>query len=186
MINVTDLRNGAIFLHNGAPYKVLNYSHIKVARGGATIKLKITNLLTGSIVDLSLNNGDKVEEADIQNKNMQFLYKDGESLHFMDVEDYSQVDIPLSVAEYESKFLVEGKEFQVTFFDGKPMSIMLPPSMFFKVAEAPMAVRGNTATNATKKVTLENGLVIDAPQFIKEGEVVKINTETCTYSGRGK
>lgn len=186
MINVTDLRNGAIFLHNGAPYKVLNYSHIKVARGGATIKLKVTNLLTGSINDLSLNNGDKVEEADIQNRNMQFLYKDAENLYFMDTEDYSQVEFPIKVAEYESKFLVEGKEFQVTFFEGRPIAIMLPPSMFFKVAEAPMAVKGNTATNATKRITLENGLVIDAPQFIKEGEVVKINTETATYSGRGK
>jgi elongation factor P len=186
MINVTNLRNGTIFMYQDKPWKVLNYEHIKMARGGAVIKIKLENILDGVIKDVSFNNGDKVEEADMENKNVQYLYPDGNKLYFMDITDYSQIEMEIEYAQDKKKYLVEGKEYQVTFFEGKPVGLSLPASIFYTVAEAQPAVKGNTATNATKEIILENGLTIHAPQFIKKGDVVKINSETGEYISRGK
>ncbi len=184
MINVTDLRNGIVFVHYNEPYKVLGYEHIKMARGSAVIKVKVKHLLTGSIKEISLTNGDKVEEAEVENKTMQFLYKDDDNHYFMDNIDYSQYEIPTESIAYESKFLIEGKDFQIMLYKGKPISIILSPSMFFKIVSAPPAVKGNTATSATKKAIIENGTEIEVPLFIKEGDTIKINTETGLYVNR--
>lgn len=186
MIAVTNLRNGTVFMENEKPLKVLNYEHIKMARGGAVIKVKAKDILSGTIKEITFNNGDKVEEADMESKNMQYLFADSEYLYFMNMDDYTQIEMPIILAEYEKKFLIENSEFQITFFEGKPISVVLSPSMFYQVKEAPPAVKGNTATNATKEVILENGLKINAPQFIKPGDVVKVNTETGEYVSRGK
>ncbi len=186
MLNPTDLKNGVTFMHNKETFKVLDYAHIKMARGGATIKVKAKNMLTGSIKEISFTSGDKINEADVVNKSLQYLYDDADNLYFMNMEDYTNVELPKSLVIVESKYLVEGKEFMVVFLSGNPVSLTIPPSMFYKVVDAPPAVKGNTATSATKKVTLENGLVIDVPQFIKEGNVVKVNTTTGQYTNRGK
>ncbi len=186
MIQVTNLRKGTIFIHEGRPWKTLNYEHIKVARGGAFIKVKAVDLLGGTIKEITFNNGDRVDEADIENKNLQYLYHDAEFIYFMDETDYQQLTLPVKVAEYELRYLVEGQSFMVTVFEGNPIAVSIPPSMFYKVIEAPPAVKGNTATAATKNIKLENGLVITAPQFITEGDIVKVNTETGEYVSRGK
>ncbi len=185
MIGVTNLRNGTMFIHHGEPYKVLQYTHTKTARGGATVRVKSQNILNGVIKDITFKNNDKVEEANVINKELQFLYKDSENVVFMDMDTYEQVEIPLKLVENEAKFLIEGKEFQVIFYNDKPISIVLPASLYCEVIDAPPAVKGNTATNATKKIILENGMEIDAPQFIKKGDVVKINTTTGEYIERG-
>ena len=184
MIVINDLRNGTTFVHYNEPYKVLNYEHIKMSRNGAVIKLKVKHLLTGSIKDLSFPNGSKVEEAEVENKSLQFLYKSEEGYAFMDMEDYSQVEIPTKQIEYEGKFLIEGRNYQIMFYKGKPITVTLPASMFYIVTYSPPAVKGNTATNAVKTVTLENGLEIDVPMFIKEGDTVKVNTESGLYVNR--
>ena len=184
MINVTDLRNGEFFTFCEEPYKVLNYEHIKMGRGSATIKVKVRHLLTGSIKEISFGNGDKLEEADVENKTMQYLYHNDGVYAFMDMVDFSQIEIPEENIEYEGKFLIEGKDFQIVFYKGNPIAVILPPSMFFKVISAPPAVKGNTATSATKEITLENGLVLDVPLFIKEGDTIKVNTETGLYVNR--
>lgn len=184
MINVTTLRNGTVFKYHGDPYKVINYDHVKTARGGATIKLKVQNIISGVIKIIGLSNNEKVEEADVENKNLQYLYSDESLLYFMDLISYEQIEIPLKLAQNESKYLVEGKEFRVVFYSGDPISVIIPPGISYKVKEAPPAVRGNTATSATKKITLENGLITNAPQFIKVGDTVKINTTTGEYVGR--
>lgn len=186
MIVTSDLRKGTVFMHEGKPLKVLEYAHIKMSRGGAVIKLKVVEILSGAIKDVSLPNGIRVEEADVSNRNMQFLYNDGENLNFMDNTDYSQIQLPIKEAEYEAKFLTEGKDFQITFYDDKPIAVVLPVGMYLKVAEADPAVKGNTSNNALKEITLENGLKIQAPMFIKPGDVVKINTTTGEYVERGR
>lgn len=184
MISVTNLRNGNFFIHYNEPYKVLNYEHIKVARGGATIKVKVKHVLTGSIKEISLNNGDKVEEAEVGNKNLQYLYKGENGYVFMDMVDFSEYEVAFSDAEHEGKFLIEGKDFQVQFLKGKPISIILNPSMFYIVKYAPMAVKGDTSKAAYKTVTLENDMEIDVPLFIREGDTIKINTESGLYVNR--
>jgi elongation factor P len=184
MINVTDLKAGVFFMSDDQPYKVLGYEHIKVGRGGAYVKAKSKNLLTGSIKEITFNSGDRVEEADVINKNFQYLYADTKNLVFMDLEDYSQVELALEDASDTSMFLTEGKEFQLILYNGKPLSIMLPASMIFKVVEAPDAVKGDTSKSATKTIKLENGLEVSAPLFIKVGDVVKVNTESGQYVSR--
>lgn len=186
MLNPTDLKNGVAFAYYGETYRVLDYAHIKMARGGATIKVKAQNLLSGSIKEISFPTGEKLEEGEVENKNLQYLYSDNENLFFMDMETYQNVELSLFLAEHESKYLKEGEEFQVVFLKGKPVSVVIPPSMYYKVTYAPPAVKGNTATGATKKITLENGLIIDAPQFIREGDVVKVNTTSGQYTNRGR
>jgi elongation factor P len=184
MILVNNLRNGVIFLRNEIPYHVIKFEHIKMARGGAVIKLKVKEITSGVIKELAYNNGDKVEEADVYNKNMQYLYSDSTDAFFMDLADFSQISIPLENISNESKYFVEGKEYQVRFFGEKPLDVILPLSVFLKVAEAPDAVKGNTATNPTKTVILENGLKMQAPVFIKKGDTLKINTSTGEYTSR--
>ncbi len=184
MINVTDLKSGIFFNWENQPYKVLNYEHIKMGRGGAFVKAKSKNMITGAIKEITFNNGDRVEEADMENRNYQFLYSDGTNLVFMDMEDYSQVELPLDNIEDMAKYLIEGREFQLLVYQGKPISIILPASMIFKVIEAPDAVKGDTSKTANKKVKLENGLEMNAPMFIKEGDIIKVNTETGLYVSR--
>lgn len=185
MVNSTDLKNGAVFIYYGTPYRVLQYEHIKMARGGAVVKVKCIDLISSSIKEISFSNNDKVEEADVENKNMQYLYSDSEKLYFMDPVSYAGEEVPISRASREKKYLIEGREFQVTVFNGKPLGVILPPSIFYKVTEAEPAVRGNTSSSATKHVIVENGMSVEVPQFIKEGDVVKINTESGGYTGRG-
>ncbi|OGC46899.1 elongation factor P [candidate division WWE3 bacterium RIFCSPHIGHO2_01_FULL_35_17] len=185
MLNSTDLKNGAVFIYYGNPYKVLQYEHIKMARGGAVVKVKCIDLISLSIKEISFSNNDKVEEADVENRNMQYLYSDSEKLYFMDPVSYVGEEVPVSRASREKKYLIEGREFQVTVFNGKPLGVILPPSIFYKVIEASSAVRGNTSSSATKHVIVENGMSVEVPQFIKEGDVVKINTESGNYTGRG-
>lgn len=184
MISVTELRNGKVFVYYDEPYKVLGYEHIKMSRNGAVIKVKVKHLLSGSIKEISFPNGAKVEEAAVENKNLQYLYKTDEVYAFMDMSDFSQIEIPAENAEYEGKFLIEGREYQVMFYNEKPISIILNPSMFYIVTYSPPAVKGNTATNAYKTVTLENGMELSVPLFIKEGDTVKVNTETGLYVNR--
>lgn len=184
MINVNDLKNGVYFMYYGDPFKVLGYEHIKMARGGATVKLKVKHLINGSIKEIGLANGSKVEEADVENKTMQYLYNDGETYFFMDNLDYTQYEIPKDNTEYEAKFLVEGKDFQIMLYQNKPIAIVLNASMFYKVTYAPPTVKGNTATSATKTAVLENGLELEVPLFIKEGDTIKVNTESGLYVNR--
>lgn len=184
MINATELKSGVFFMSDGQPYKVLGYEHIKVGRGGAYVKVKSKNLISGSIKEITFNSGDKVEEAEVENKNFQFLYTDKEALVFMDLEDYSQVELSLDLAENTAQYLTEGKEFQLVLYQGKPLSVILPASMIFKVIEAPDAVKGDTSKAATKIIKLDNGLELKAPLFIKVGDVVKVNTESGEYVSR--
>lgn len=184
MLNTTELKNGVTFEYYNTPYRVLNYEFIKMSRGGATVKVKCQDLLSGSIKELSFSSNERVQEADIVNINVSYLYKDKESLYFMNEEDYSQLELPLKGSEYEAKYLIVGKTFQVTLYKSKPIAVVLPASLFYKVTESPDAVRGNTSSNAYKKIKLENGLEIEAPLFIKEGDTIKVNTSTGGYSGR--
>lgn len=185
MINVTDLKGGTFFLHeDGDPYKAISYDHIKMGRGGAVIKVKAKNVLSGAIKEISFGNNERIKEADMENKNFQYLYKDSENINFMDLEDYSQIEVPLEVLDWESRFLIEGRDYQLLMFNGKAISIVLPASMIYKVTEAFDADKGNTSKSATKEITLENGLKVQGPMFIKVGDTVKVNTSTGEYISR--
>lgn len=186
MISVTDLRSGACFTEGKDLYKVLKYEHVKMGRGTANIKVKAKNLRSGAIIEKSFISGARVQEATLVKKEVQYLYKEGDSFYFMDPITFEQFNIPESLIEEDAIYLRDGMNVVVQFFDEEPLSLDLPLKMDFKVVEADPGVRGNSATNLYKDAVLENGLKVKVPLFIKEGEVIKIDTRSGEYVERAK
>lgn len=181
MISVTELRSGTAYIEDGQYFSVLSYEHIKMGRDSANIKVKVKNLKTGSIIDKSYINGAKVQDIHVIKKDMQYLYKDEDGVYFMDGETYEQITIPLAVVP-EHIYLKEGETFTVSFLDGEPLEILLPPKMTFKVVETAPGAKGNSATNVFKEAILENGLKTKVPLFINTGESIRVDTRTGAYS----
>lgn len=184
MIDVNDLRKGVTFELDGVPYKVLEYEHHKPGRGKATIRVKARNLRTGTILDKTFISGDRVQDVRLDYHNVQFLYSDGELYHFMDLDTYDQPAIPKEILGEAAGFLKEGLEVKLTFYQGKPLDIELPTSVDLLVTQAEIAVRGDTATGVTKKVTTETGLQVVVPNFVEEGDTIRVDTRTGEYVTR--
>lgn len=182
MIGVTELKSGTIFEENGNLLQVLSYEHIKMGRGSANIKVKVKNLRNGSVTEKSFINGARVSDVSIVKKDLQFLYTDSEQAYFMDPRSFEQVGIPLSIVGSDKFYLKEGENFNISFLGDEALTINLPPKMVFTVLETPPGVKGNSATNVFKEAKLENGMTVKVPLFIKEGEKVRIDTRTGSYS----
>jgi elongation factor P len=186
VLDISTIKNGKVIKHNGDPYVVTWTQHIKVARGGATLKVKMKNLIDGSVLEWSYNGGDKAEEADLERSNGQYLYKDDEMAYFMDNESYEQFGIESETIEGQLKFLKEDTKVDIMYFEGKPVSITLPTKITLEVVDAPPAIKGNSQGTVNKKVTLETGAIVDAPIFIETGERIVVNTEKEEYVERAK
>lgn len=181
MASVTDLRNGAVFEHEGQAYQVLSYEHIKMGRGSATIKVKVRNIRTGSTTEKSFINGEKVDLLALQKKDLQYLYRDETSAYFMDPLSFEQVSVPLKKLEGYT-YLKDGGTFSISFLEEEPIALNLPPKMELKILETGPSLRGNSATNIYKDAILENGMKTKVPLFIDEGDTVRIDTRTNAYS----
>ena len=186
MLNLSDIKTGKAITFNGEPYLVTFHQHSKTGRAGAVLRTKLRNLKTGAIFDKTFQGADKIEEADIAKTKAQYLYLDGFEFAFMDSASFEQFSLPKSVIGDLSKYLVENTEVMVLNYNNQPINIELPVKMEFKVVEAPPAIRGNTADGGTKLVTLETGIKVNTPLFIKEGDILRINTETGEYVERAK
>ncbi|KPJ70782.1 hypothetical protein AMJ51_00990 [Microgenomates bacterium DG_75] len=186
MISVTELRTGTTFKLDGHPHQVLEYKHTKLARGTANVKIKARNLASGAVLEKTFISGAKVEPIETEVKPLQFLYQDENSLHFMDPRTFEQFSLDKSILGERAKYLKEESQVRVLFYEGEPLSVELPLSMVFAVVSAPPGVKGDSATASTKPVTLENGLIVQAPLFIKKGDKLKINTRTGKYLERTK
>lgn len=182
MIGVTELRNGVIFEEDGNLYAVLSYEHIKMGRGGAVIKVKVKNLRNGSTTEKSFINGARVNNVNVFKRDVQYLYKDGESAYFMDPGSFEQITIPFSLIGEGQPYLKEGESYNVSFLNSEALTINLPPKMDFVVIETGPGLKGNSATNIYKDATLENGLRARVPLFIREGDKIRIDTRTGDYS----
>lgn len=182
---MNDLKLGTVIAFKGAPYAVAYSQHVQMGRGAAVVRTKLKNLITGNVLEETFKGGDKFEEADLARKPVNFLYRDGENFAFMDNESYEQFSLPESHIGDISKFVGEGSDVEVMYFEGKPVSIALPTKVELKVTSAPPGVRGDTAQGkVTKPVTLETGLTLNVPIFVKEGDVLRVNTETGEYVER--
>jgi len=181
MISVTDLRSGAVFEEQGQIYQVLSYEHIKMGRGSATIKVKVKNIKTGSTTEKGFMNGAKVAQIAIIKKQLQFLYKDADTVYFMDPESFEQTSIPLKNLP-DHRFFREGDTYSVNFLEGEPLLVSLPPKMDYKVIETGPSTKGNSAVNVFKDATLENGIKTKVPLFIKTGDMIKIDTRDGVYT----
>jgi elongation factor P len=184
MIDVNDLRKGVTFELDNSLYKVLDYEHHKPGRGKATIRVKARDLRTGTILDKSFISGDRVQDVRLDYHTVQYLYNDGSLYYFMDLETYDQPAISSEMIGDAVGFLKEGLEVKLTFYDKEPLDIDLPITVDLAVVQADVAVRGDTATGVTKKVTTETGLAVQVPNFVEEGNVIRVDTRTGVYITR--
>lgn len=184
MISVTDLRNGTKVQMDGQLWECLDYSHIKMGRGGAKIVCKFRNLETGSTVERTFNSGEKVEDIFIDYKTLQYLYTDGDNYTFMDLETYEQPTLSRLQMGDAIKWLKESMEVSVDYYQGKALKITLPNSVELEITYTEPGVKGDTASGGTKPATLETGAVIQVPLFIEQGTIVKVDTRTGEYTGR--
>ena len=185
MILVNDLKPGTTFENEGNIYSVLDIDHNKTAMRQMIVKVKVKNLRTGVINEISFTGGDKVEQAHIDKKEMQYLYDDGDNFVFMDNETYEQIEIPKSRLEWEKQFMKENDNVTISMYEGNEiLGVILPDKVELQIVECEPAVKGDTATSATKNAKVETGLDIRVPLFIQNGEMVLISTADGKYSGR--
>ncbi len=184
MLSLTEIKIGTLITINGEPYVVVKSEHHKVARGGATLKTKLKNLITGNMVERTYQGNDKAEEADVEKRKANFMYKDESFAYFMDNETYEQYSLPIDQLGGKERFMKDGIDVLVMHFEGKPMTVELPIKVELTVTSAPPGVRGNSAGNVMKTAELETGAVISVPMFVESGDVIRINTETEEYVER--
>lgn len=184
MIDANELRKGVTFLIDKDLFKVLDYQHHKPGRGAATIRVKARNLRTGAIIDKTFSSSERVHAARLEYRNVQFLYPDGNLYYFMDMETFEQPAISKDVIGDQAVFLKEGTEVKLTFFEDEPLDVELPTTVDLLVTKADSSVKGDTATGVTKKVTVETGAIVNTPGFVKEGNIIKVDTRTGDYVTR--
>lgn len=186
MLSISDLKVGTSFKYQSDPYVVIKSSHLKMGRGAAVLQAKIKNLKNGQTLERNFKPADKFEEAALDKKPADFLYAENDKVYFMD-ENYEQFFVQKNLITRELNFLKEGAKTDILYFDDAPIGLELPPKVDLEVTEAPPAVRGDTAQGSvTKLVKLETGTELNVPIFIKQGDKIKVNTETGEYVERVK
>ncbi len=184
MISVTDLRAGACFTEDNNLFQVLNYEFVKLGRGTATIKTKIKNLRSGSIVEKVFISGAKVQEANLDKKDVQYLYQSGQAYAFMEPNTFEQFELSAERIGEQVSYLKEGMTVKIMFYQDEPLGLELPIKMEFTVAETEPGYRGNSATNIFKDAILENGVKVKVPLFVNIGDKIIVDTRTGEYVQR--
>ena len=187
MASSSDIRKGLCIHYNNDIYKVVDFLHVKPGKGPAFVRTKLKSVTNGKVIDNTFSAGHKIEEVRVETKRFQFLYKDGLTYHFMNVDDYNQITVEENLLD-SSIFMKEGEIVTVltNSEDGSSLSIEMPQSVNLEVSETEPGLKGNTATNATKPATLETGARINVPLFINEGDLIKIDPEKGSYLERIK
>jgi elongation factor P len=184
MLGITDLKTGTTIDLNGDPIIVLDYQHSKMGRGGAVLRTKLRNLKTGATFDMTFKSSDKFEEATLERRPCQYLYQDGNGFAFMDTASFEQFTLSSELVGEKSRFLKEGGEFQIIFYEDQPVSVVFPIKMEFEVTHTEPGVKGDTAQGGSKPATLETGAIITVPLFVKIGDHIRVNTDEGTYVER--
>jgi elongation factor P len=184
-IDANACRAGTKLLLDGDLYTVLERSHHKPGKGGAFVRFKLKGIVTGKVIDHTVRAGTKMATADITVQKMQYLFREGASFVFMDLETYEQLHVPEELVGYSANFLTEAAEVEVTLYEEKAIGVQLPAKMVFEVTETiDNPAMGNTATNQTKEATIDTGLKVMVPPFIKTGEKIRVSTEDGAYLER--
>lgn len=186
MISTTDFKNGAKIELDGDPYTIVEFQHVKPGKGGAFVRTKLKNLKTGNLLERTFRSGEKFNAPDLLDREMQFLYAEGNEYHFMDNNTYEQLFITAEQLGSAKDFLKENMVVRILFFQGKPLGIDLPLFVELKVVETDPGIRGDTATGGTKLAKLETGGTVKVPLYLEEGTVIKVDTRTGTYVERVK
>lgn len=184
--NASSLKRGEFIFHEGAIWQVVKTEFSFQGRGMAVIRTKIKNVISGKNIDVTFKSVESVEMVDVETREMQFLYADGQQLHFMDPKSYNQLSISQSVVGDVSKFFKEGEKYYVMLHEDTALNIRPPASFQLKITHAEDAARGDTVSNARKQATVETGATVMVPLFIKAGDTISINSETGQYAERVK
>ena len=184
MISAGDFRNGVTFEMDGDVFQVVEFQHVKPGKGAAFVRTKYKNVRTGSVVERSFNPTEKFKQAQLQRRDMSYLYSDGDLYYFMDTETYEQMPFTAEMLGDALKYLKENTVCRVLSYQGTVFGIEPPTFVELEITECEPGVRGDTAQNATKNATLETGAVIRVPLFINQGEIVRIDTRTGEYMER--
>ena len=185
-ISTNQFKNGTKLLIDNAPCSIIEHEFHKPGKGQAVMRVKYKNLLTGNTNDKTFKSGESTEAADVNHKDMEFLYTDGETWHFMDPNSYEQIEIGASEIGDAKKWLVGQETCEIILWDEKPIQIDPPVNVELKILKSEPGVKGDTVSGATKPAELETGVVIQVPLFVNEGEIVKVDTRDESYLGRAK
>lgn len=186
MYGPTDLKKNTLITLDGQPYKVVEYSQKVMGRGGSIVNVKVKNLITGALLPKTFKGQEKIEPAEVTNRKVQYLYKDDAKFYFMDPESFEQYELSNDLVGDSADLMKEGDEMEIQFYNGTPINMQLPKNLWLKVTYTENAVKGDTTSSVMKDATLETGLVIKVPAFIKEGDIVSVDTETHAYRERKK
>lgn len=186
MYDTSDIRKGLKVLIDGNPYNVVEFQFIKPGKGAAFTRTKFKNLLTGAVIERNIRSGEKLEPANVEEREMQFLYREGEDLVFMDQKSYEQVSVGAELIGEPADLMKDNLPCSVLFFNERAVDVSLPTFVFLEVTASEPGVRGDTSGNVTKPATLETGAVVNVPIFINIGDLLKIDTRTHAYVERVK
>jgi len=179
-----DLKNGLVLNLEGQLWSVVEFQHVKPGKGGAFVRTKLKNVLSGKVVDKTFNAGTKVDTATVDKRDMQYLYKDGEDFVFMDTSTYDQLHVPAATVGEASHFLLENQDAMVAIHEGTPLYVELPTSVVLEITYTEPGLQGDRSTGGTKPATVETGYEIAVPLFLETGTKVKVDTRTGDYLGR--
>ncbi len=184
MYGPTDLKKNTLITLDGQPYKVVEYSQKVMGRGGSIVNVKVKNLITGALLPKTFKGQEKIESAEVTTRKVQYLYRDDEKFYFMDPESFEQYELNADMVGDSKDFMKEGDEMEIQFYNGTPINLVLPKNIWLAVTYTETAVKGDTTSSVMKDATLETGVTIKVPAFIKEGDVVSVDTETYAYRSR--
>jgi len=186
MYGPTDLKKNTLITLDGQPYKVIEYSQKVMGRGGSIVNVRVKNLITGALIPKTFKGQEKIEPAEVSTKKVQYLYRDEGKFYFMDPSTFEQYELSSEMVGDSKDFMKDGDEMEIQFYNGTAINLTLPKNLWLEVTYTENAVKGDTSTSVMKDATLETGVVIKVPAFIKEGDVVSVDTETYAYRERKK
>jgi elongation factor P len=186
MYQPTDLKKGVVCQIEGQPFRVIEYNQKVMGRGGSIVNVKLKNLITGAVIPKTFKGQEKVEAAEVSSRTVQYLYTDGETYFFMDPETFEQFELSVDLMDDAKGFLKEGENLSLQFFGERVINVELPKNIYLEVTYAEDVVKGDTTSNVLKDATLETGVTVKVPAFIKTGDVISVDTATGEYRERKK
>ena len=185
-LGITDLKKGTVFQWQGEPFKVVDYNQKVMGRGGSIVNVRIKSLLDGKVLEKTFKGNETLEYADITSQNVQYLYNDGTSFHFMNGETYNQFEVPADLVGDSAGYMKEGDLVSLQFWGERPITVELPKNVPLKVVYTESVVKGDTTSRITKDAELETGITIKVPAFIKQGDLISVDTTSGAYRERVK
>ena len=184
MASTADIRNGVVLSIDGQLWNVIEFQHVKPGKGGAFVRTKLKNVVSGKVVDRTYNAGAKIEIENVDRRDFTYLYNDGDNFVFMDVADYDQLTVPAATVGDASNFLLENQQVQIALNNGNPLYVELPASVVLEITYTEPGLQGDRSSAGTKAATVETGYEIQVPLFVEQGTKVKVDTRTGDYLGR--